>query len=141
MTFDLKEAVEYYRKQGAPGDQSALVQLLKELQLASGGSISMDSLSKIAAAYGISLSFLQAVVRRIPSLRIAGSHLLEICSGPNCGKHAALAVWAEQQSRQGLTIQFVPCMRQCGKGPNIRLDGKLYHSATVAFLEALVRDL
>lgn len=141
MTFDLKEAVEYYRKQGAPGDQSALVQLLKELQQASGGSISMDSLSEIAAAYCISLSFLQAVVRRIPSLRIAGSHLLEICSGPNCGKHAALAVWAEQQSRQGLTIQFVPCMRQCGKGPNIRLDGKLYHSATVAFLEALVRDL
>ena len=140
MTFDLKEAVEYYRKQGAPGDQTALVQLLKELQQASGGNISMDSLSKIAAAYGIPLSFLQAVVRRIPSLRIAGSHLLQICSGPNCGRCAALAVWAEQRSRQGLTIQFVPCMRQCGKGPNIRLDGKLYHGATVALLETLVRD-
>ena len=141
MTFDLKEAVEYYRKQGAPGEQTALVQLLKELQQASGGSISMDSLSEIAAAYSIPLSFLQAVVRRIPSLRMAGSHLLEICSGPNCGRCADLAAWAEQQSRQGLTIQFVPCMRQCSKGPNIRLDGKLYHSATVAFLEALVRDL
>lgn len=140
MTFDLKEAVEYYRKQGAPGDQTALVQLLKELQQASGGNISMDSLSKIAAAYGIPLSFLQAVVRRIPSLRMADSHLLEICSGPNCGRCADLAAWAEQRSRQGLTIQFVPCMRQCGKGPNIRLDGKLYHGATVALLEALVRD-
>jgi NADH:ubiquinone oxidoreductase subunit E len=92
-------------------------------------------------AYGISLSFLQAVIHRIPSLRIAGNHLLEICSGPNCGKHAALAVWAEQQHRRDLTIKFVPCMRQCGKGPNIRLDGRLYHSATVALLESLMRDL
>lgn len=141
MTFDLKEAVEYYRKQGAPSDQTALVQLLKELQQASGGSISMDSLSEITTAYGISLSFLQAVIHRIPSLRIAGNHLLEICSGPNCGKHAALAVWAEQQHRRDLTIKFVPCMRQCGKGPNIRLDGRLYHSATVALLESLMRDL
>ena len=141
MTFDLKEAVKYYRKQGAPGEQAALVQLLKELQQASGGSISMDSLSEIAAAYGIPLSFLQAVIRRIPSLRMADSHLLQICSGPNCGRCADLAAWAEQQSRQGLTIQLVPCMRQCGKGPNIRLDGKLYHGATVALLETLVRDL
>ena len=32
MNFDLKEAIDYYRRQGAPGDQNALRNLLAEVQ-------------------------------------------------------------------------------------------------------------
>ena len=32
MAWELREAVSYYQKQGAPGDQSALLSLLREVQ-------------------------------------------------------------------------------------------------------------
>lgn len=140
MNFDFAEAIEYYGKQGAPSDQAALVQLLKEVQQQM-GSISMECLIEISSAYSIAPSFLQAVVRRIPSLRMSDQHLLEVCCGPNCGKHAAIAAWAEQLKLPNLTVRFVPCMRLCGKGPNIRLDGKLYHGNTVESIMQLIKNI
>ena len=38
----------------------------------------------------------------------------------------------------GLTIRAVPCMRLCGKGPNIRWDGQIYHGANEALIRRLV---
>ena len=32
MAWELKDAVSYYKKQGAPGDQNALMSLLREIQ-------------------------------------------------------------------------------------------------------------
>jgi NADH:ubiquinone oxidoreductase subunit E len=32
-------------------------------------------------------------------------------------------------------------MRQCGKGPNLRFDGKLYHGADAKLLEQLMAEL
>lgn len=139
--MQMEQILAYYRRQGAPGDQNALVQMLKEIQQEMGGGIPPACLPMVAEYYGISVSFLQAVIRRIPSLRLQDSHLLEICAGPNCGKHTALAAWAEKQNKRGLTVKFVGCMRLCGKGPNVRLDGRVYHGATVELLEQLIRDL
>ena len=39
MSWDLKEAIDYYRRQGAPGDQTALRNLLGEIQSEQGGAI------------------------------------------------------------------------------------------------------
>jgi NADH:ubiquinone oxidoreductase subunit E len=32
-------------------------------------------------------------------------------------------------------------MRLCGKGPNIRFDGKLYHGADAALVEKLLDEI
>ena len=32
MSWDLEEAAAYYGKQGAPGDQNAVINLLREIQ-------------------------------------------------------------------------------------------------------------
>ena len=141
MGFDWQEAAAYYRRQGAPSDQNALVQFLKEVQGEMGGSIPPTLLAPIAEFYGITVSFLQAVIKRIPSLRLSDNHLLEICSGPNCGKHSALVAWAEKQNKRGMDVKFVGCMRMCGKGPNVRLDGQLYHGVTIKQLEQMLQDL
>ena len=138
MTWNLADAISYYQKQGAPSDQGAVIPLLREIQQENGGSIPVYALSEIAGAYGVKESFLNAIIRRIPSLRTADTHCLELCAGPNCGKHTALAALAEelQQRAPGkLTVKFVPCMGMCGKGPNIRWDGKLYHQADKALLD------
>ena len=144
MAWDLKESVEYYKKQGAPGDQSALVSFLREIQQAHGGRIPQYVLQQAAAMLSVKDSYLLAIIRRIPSLRLADGHTLELCAGPNCGKHTALVAYAEAlQRRLGskLTVKSVPCMRQCGKGPNIRWDGTLYHDATKELLDELTSKL
>lgn len=140
MDWDLKEAIDWYGKQGAPRDQNALVKLLREIQEENSGSIPKWMLPAIAEAYGVKESLLLALIRRYPRLRLADTHLLEICAGPNCGKHTALADAAEQLRKKGITVKFVPCMRLCGKGPNIRFDGQLYHKADVEMLNKLLQE-
>ena len=143
MNWNLEEAISYYKAQGAPRDQSALVSLLKEIQTENGGSIPTYTLSAIAEACAVKESFLLAVIRRIPSLRLGNTHTLELCSGPNCGKHTALAACAEQlcaASGGSVVLKYASCMRMCGKGPNLRWDGVVYHQANEELLRKLIQN-
>ena len=138
MAWNLEEAIAYYRKQGAPADQNALVSLLREIQQESGGGISGYQVTAVAEAYGIRESLLLVLVKRMPSLRLSDTHSLQLCAGPNCGKAAALAACAEKlcnASGGKVKLEFVNCMRMCGKGPNIKWDGKLCHGTTVERLQ------
>ena len=138
MNDTVQEILDYYRRQGAAADQTALVSLLREVQQEFGG-IPRHALARIAEGLGVKESFLLAVIRRIPSLRLQDSHTLEMCAGPNCGKHAELARAAEKLcAKAGVSFKTVPCMRLCGKGPNIKYDGMLYHRADAALLEKLL---
>ena len=142
MNWTLEEAVSYYKAQGAPADQTALIELLREIQREHGGSIPRHAAAKAAELLGARESLLLALVKRIPSLRLSDSHLLEICCGPNCPKRANLAAYAEKtwgSSPKGFTLKFVPCMRMCGKGPNIRWDGAVYNGADEQLLNELLR--
>ena len=140
MNWDLNEAIAYYRGQGAPGDQNALRNLLAEVQQESGGAIPGYLLPQIAAALGTKESFLTAIIRRIPSLRLKDCHVLEICAGPNCSRRGQLAQLAEKY-RGRVEVKLVPCMRQCGKGPNLRFDGTLYNGADAQLLDRLIRGI
>lgn len=135
----MKEILDYYRRQGAPGDQTALVGLLKELQQTY-GAVPKWAVGEIAEEYKIKESFVLAVVKRIPSLRLQDTHLLQLCAGPNCGKHTALAAEAEKLCKlKSVELKYMGCQRMCGKGPNIRFDGKIYHKATVELLQELLK--
>ena len=143
MAWTLEEAVAYYRSQGAPSDQPSLIALLREIQQEHGGSIPGGLLKTVAQDLGTKEGVLLALVKRIPSLRLADTHVLEICAGPNCGKASELAALAEEAKKAGgkFTLKFVPCMRLCGKGPNLRFDGKSYHKVTSDLLRQLLRDV
>ena len=143
MDWTLKEAMEYYAKSGAPGDQSALVSLLKEVQQESGGAVPRSAIGEIAEFYGIKDSLLLALIKRLPSLRFSDVHTLELCAGPNCGKHRALADCAEKlqaASGKAFQLKYIPCQRMCGKGPNVKWDGKRYHKADEELLRSLLKD-
>ena len=141
MAWNLNEAVQYYKNQGAPGDQSALLSLLREVQEEYTG-IPKALLPEIGEALGVKESFLLAVIRRQPRLRLTDTHTLELCAGPNCGKRAELAALAEQlcARRSDIRLRFVPCMRQCGKGPNLKWDGQLHNRADEALLRSLLEE-
>ena len=134
----MEKILEYYRAQGAPGDQTALVSLLREVQEMY-GAVPKWAVAEVASYYGIKESFLLAIIKRIPSLRLEDTHLLELCAGNNCGKHTELAAVAEKLCKlKGVRLKFVGCQRMCGKGPNIRWDGKIYHGATEELLKKLL---
>ena len=137
MSWNLDEALSYYKKQGAPGDQSASIALLKEIQ-AEYGNIPAGLLPTLAEALSTKEGYFLALIRRIPSLRLETKNCLELCAGPNCGKHTALAAFAE--SLPGITVKFIPCQRMCGKGPNIRWNGKLQHRATEELIRKLIAE-
>ena len=140
MAWSLQEAIAYYRRQGAPGDQTALSELLREIQTECGGGIPRFALAETARELNTKEALLLALIRRKPSLRLADTHLLEVCAGPNCGKHAALAAAAEKLASGNVQVRFVPCMRMCGKGPNIRWDGKVHNRADEALLRQLAEN-
>ena len=137
MAWELKEACEYYIRQGAPRDQMALKELLREVQQEFDG-IPAGMVAEMARLMDVKTSFLEAIIRRTPSLRFSDTHCLELCAGPNCGKHRALADYAQRNAGENCQVKFVPCMRMCGKGPNIRWDGTLYHRADEALLKMLL---
>lgn len=140
MSWSLQKAISYYRTQGAPADQNVLIRLLREIQQENGGAIPVFMTATVAQEYGIKEGILLALIKRIPSLRLGQGHCLEICAGPNCGKHHALAQYAQKlQSEKGFELKYVPCMRLCGKGPNIRWDGAVYHKAEPALLDKLTK--
>lgn len=144
MAWNLTEALDYYRRQGAPADQNALIALLSEVQQEQGGSIPKALLPVIAAEYNTKEALLLALIRRIPRLRLSDVHTLELCAGPNCGKAAALAAKAEALCAANpgkITLKFTPCMRLCGKGPNLKWDGRLYHKADEALLEQVINPI
>ena len=135
----MQELLDYYRRQGAPGDQTALVGLLREIQ-GEYGAVPKWAVTEIAEDYKVKESFVLAVIKRIPSLRLQDTHLLQLCAGPNCGKHTALAAEAEKLCKlKGIELKYMGCQRMCGKGPNIKFDGKLYHKATVELLQELLK--
>ncbi len=145
MSWNLEEAIQYYKKQGAPGDQTALTELLREVQEEAGGAIPGGLLQPIAEAYGIKESYLQAVIKRIPSLKLAAQKpVLELCAGPNCPKRANLAGFVEKtygKNPQKFDLRYVGCMRQCGKGPNLRWNGQIHNQADENLIRKLVDSL
>ena len=140
MDWNLQDALNHYQRMGAPTDQQALISLLREAQTGNGGALSRADLGRIADYYKIKEAILLALIRRIPSLRLSDTHILELCAGPNCSKCTALAECAEKlQKERGYTLKYIGCMRMCGKGPNIRWDGKVYHGVTEDMLKELVK--
>lgn len=141
MAWELKEAMEYYKRQGAPSDQTAVVSLFREIQ-EEFGNIPKYLLPELAAGLGVKESFLLALIRRQPRLRLNDCHMLPMCAGPNCGKRTELAALAEKlcAGRADVQLKFVPCMRMCGKGPNLKWDGQLYNRADEALLRRLLAE-
>ena len=140
----MQELIAHYKAMGAPADQLALTQLLRQLQQDNGGAIPEYLLEPVADQLGVKKTFLLALIRRLPSLRLKDIHCLELCAGPNCSKRARLADFVEKtygSKPEGFRLCYVNCMRMCGKGPNLRWDGVLYTGADEALIRRLVEQI
>ena len=136
MKETLQEIALYYKNQGAPSDQSALLSCLREAQQACGGMLDAAAQQEIGAVLGVKPTYLQAVAKRISDLKLSGaSHTLTVCQGVNCsreGKSIHRYLEDELGARPGKTFlggkwmyQMVGCQRACRTAPNVRVDGQL----------------
>lgn len=148
----LAEAIEYYQGQDAPGNQEALKNLLYEVQEHSGGALPLAALQEIAQKLQVKETFLAAVVKSSPGLRTEEvPHRLELCGGPCCGANGSAALLqflasaygvkpGEASKKAGFSCRTCGCMKQCGMGPNIKWDGKVYNKADKALLRRLIEN-
>ena len=144
---ELQEIIEAYRARGAARDQNELVQLLREAQAVYGGVLPQAALDDIAAALGLKRTFLDAVLKRYPSIKTeAARHTLAVCCGKNCAKRDALADFVREEygvhpggvAKAGFRFQAAGCMKNCGRGPCVRWDGTVYTGMTPESLRALI---
>lgn len=145
VEWNLREAAVHYKNMGAPNDQSALTAFLREIQEEKGGAIPGFLLPQAAEYLGTKETYLLAVIKRLPSLRLGDQKpVLELCAGPNCPKRANLAGFVEKtygSKPEKFILRYCGCMRQCGKGPNLRWNGKVYNGADEALIRKLVEEL
>ena len=143
---DIGMLVDYYRQQGAPGDQQMLIALLKEVQALEGDLLTKSALQEIAAAYDLKESILLAIVRRIPALKYEDiPHKLEICATCKCS--GDLRAYIEEtlgiksgtaNKETGFAYRTVNCMKNCKNGPSVRWDGVLHSRVTIELLKNLI---
>ena len=75
---------------------------------------------------------------------------IQVCTGPSCGAGKALeilraveAAGKQKEREQGISVKIVKgrCTRQCGKGPNLKINGVLHHHMTPEQAAELIRLL
>ena len=119
LEAELQEIIEVYRARGAARDQNELVQLLREAQALYGGVLPQTALDDIAAALGLKRTFLDAVLKRYPSIKTeAARHTLAVCCGKNCAKRDALADFVREEygvqpggvAKAGFRFQAAGCL-------------------------------
>lgn len=147
MGQELQEIIEAYSARGAARDQNELVQLMREAQTLYGGVLPQTALDGIAEALGLKRTFLDALLRRYPSIKTdAARHTLAVCCGKNCAKRDALADFVQQEysvqpggvAKAGFRFQAAGCMKNCGKGPCVKWDGEIHTGMTAEKLRQLI---
>lgn len=148
--WNLQVAIDYCKEQGAPQNQQALVELLRQVQAQSGGMIPGDALGAIAEAFSMKETFLRAVLKRFPSLRTEEApHLLELCGGERCQMRNCrqLRRFVEETYRVknggiskegGFIFRVTGCMKNCPNGPSLKWNGKLHSAATKELIQSII---
>lgn len=74
------------------------------------------------------------------------SRCFEVCTrGPHCGRRGGDEVLKKLEvltaDLEGASVEASDCLRHCGQGPNVRLDGVVYSSMTPEKAEGLLQHL
>lgn len=144
------EEILRYHKDAQPGDQEAVLMLLREIQ-ALYGCIPAAAQEAAAALLKVKPSYIAAVIKRIPSLKgDVCRHRLTVCTGPRClakkgfellrRAEKLLGIQPGQTTADGrFRLETQNCMKNCGASPNVRIDNDLYQTVTPDELEKLLK--
>lgn len=124
------------------GGSSEAAKLALHFAQESFGYITKERKAQIAKALDIGLPTLSVFIKRIPSLKEADiKHHIVVCSGPRCDARNSIHVIKAVQDFLGLkpgqiskdhrfSLEAQNCMKHCGFGPNMKIDGVIYDHMT-----------
>jgi NADH:ubiquinone oxidoreductase subunit E len=136
-----------------PDPAGALVPSLRAIQKATGW-VSDAALAELALRLGVAqgdaanIAGYFGVVRTPPAAR----HTLEVCVNVLCRKQGSEAVLDRLRERLGVepgevsrdgayALVDILCLRRCGSGPALRIDGEIRDGVGVDAVDALLADL
>ncbi len=141
-----------YGKRERPLPQEELVAMLRELQEVL-GCIPQGVREKAAEAGGVKTTTVDAIVRLYPSLKQAPyRHRITVCQGRSCGPGGGNALRQEVEQvlrpdRDGISadgqflVRSVACMKKCGTGPNLEIDGEVFSAVRPGDGERIIREI
>ena len=150
MEEQIREIIEYYTKEGEMISQEDLVNMLREIQDVK-GCIPAAVQKQVAEVTKMKETFLAAVIKRYPSLKAENyRHEIQICVGAGCSakdSYDLLKILEKKwKIRQGevseggrFYLRTSGCMKQCAKGPNMMIDGTVYHQVTEESLGEILK--
>ena len=150
MNIRVGEILKFYERQGKPAEQGEILSALREIQEVL-GCIPKAVQEEASLRLGVKPSFLAAFVKKYPEFKeVSEKYEIQVCTGPSCGAGKALeilraveAAGKQKEREQGISVKIVKgrCTRQCGKGPNLKINGVLHHHMTPEQAAELIRLL
>ena len=150
MNLRVGEILKFYERQGKPAEQAESLSALREIQEVL-GCIPKAVQEEASLRLGVKPSFLAAFVKKYPEFKeVSEKYEIQVCTGPSCGAGKALeilraveAAGKQKEREQGISVKIVKgrCTRQCGKGPNLKINGVLHHHMTPEQAAELIRLL
>ena len=132
----LENILERYKDTAGPGDQQAVIALLREVQQLY-GCVPDSVQQRVAKATGTAPSLIAALVRRVPGLTPAAyRHRIVVCTGPRCSAKGGTALLRAVENALGIApgettpdgcfrLETRNCLKQCGSAPNLTVDQTL----------------
>ena len=146
----LENILERYKDTAGPGDQQAVIALLREVQQLY-GCVPDSVQQRVAKATGTAPSLIAALVRRVPGLTPAAyRHRIVVCTGPRCSAKGGTALLRAVENALGIApgettpdgcfwLETRNCLKQCGSAPNLTVDQTLYASVRVEDIPNLLK--
>lgn len=137
IDIQTKEILKYYHDLTDRSSQDTIVEMLRELQEVH-GCISPAVRELAAQAAGVKASMVQAIVKRMPSLKQSPYvHEIILCTGGRCSSKGNLDLLTEVRQKLGVNgdgiskdgkvcLKTRACLKNCRTAPNVVIDGCLY---------------
>lgn len=150
MNETLKEIIDYYKNHMDAGSSEDLLSMLREIQEVE-GYIPVEVQTAISAYFSIKPSYLTAVMKRYPSLKEQPSKYdVKVCTGSRCQTNASaetikeferqLRISKGQASPDSMfSLNSCPCMHLCQKGPNVMINGEIFHHVDKNQVSGLIK--
>ncbi len=145
---EFQEAAQYYKDQNTPGDQTVLVEFLRETQELF-GCIPNDAKACIADIMQVNPALIDTIIKLYPSL-CSQKYKEEIivCSGSTCSSRNSAAILKKLEKKLGIRqgevtkdgqylLRTQKCFKQCPKGPNMKIGEQMYHHVTEELIDKL----
>lgn len=145
---EFQEAAQYYTSLNSPGDQSVLVEFLRETQDIF-GCIPQDSKEIIAHIMQVKPSLIDTLIKLYPSLCDQKYEKeIIVCNGSTCSSRGSLALLKKLEEKLGIScgnvtsdgkylLRTQKCFKQCGKGPNMKIGDTMYNHVDEEMIDRL----